>query len=76
KTVWERMTRGFIGSANGFVNFLGNLLVFLVSAIPVVVPLGIVGGAGMKVYRAYRRRKGGSPSAPANPPGPGAGNQP
>ncbi|HLO04472.1 MAG TPA: DUF4349 domain-containing protein, partial [Symbiobacteriaceae bacterium] len=47
KTVWERMTRGFIGSANGFVNFLGNLLVFLVSAIPVVVPLGIVGGAGM-----------------------------
>lgn len=80
KTVWERMTRGFVGSVNGMINFAGNLLVFLVSAVPVVIPLGIVGGAGVKVYRAFRRRKGGTPAAPpadpgATPPDPGAGNQ-
>lgn len=74
KTVWERMTRGFVGSVNGMVNFAGNLLVFLVSAVPVVVPLGLVGGVGVKVYRTFRRRKGGTPAAPANPPNPDAGN--
>jgi hypothetical protein len=83
KTVWERMQRGFVGSWNGMVNFAGNLLVFLVSVIPVAVPLGIVGGAGTWGYRTYRRRKGGSPTAPAsgsanetgpaNPPGPDSG---
>lgn len=81
KTLWERMTRGFIGSTNNFVNFLGNLLVLIVSAIPVIIPLGIVGLAGRKLYVVIerRRRKNAPPPAfPVEPlqPGPGPGDQP
>jgi hypothetical protein len=56
QSVWERMSRGFVGSWNGVVNFGADFLVFLVSFIPVLLPLSILGGAGYVGYRALRKR--------------------
>ncbi|HWI62950.1 MAG TPA: DUF4349 domain-containing protein [Symbiobacteriaceae bacterium] len=56
KNVWERMTRGFTQSWNGVVNFLGNLVVFLVSAVPVLVLLAIIGGISFVVVRFFLKR--------------------
>lgn len=67
KTVWERMQRGFTGSWNGVVNFTGNLAVFLVSALPVLVYLAILGALGWLIARPIRRKVSNRFKAP--PPG-------
>jgi hypothetical protein len=76
-SVWERLTQGFTGSWHGMVNFSGDLLVFLVSAIPVVVPLGIVGWGGFRIVQSIKRRRGnGGPGSSAGgaPAGSSGGN--
>ncbi|HLN60365.1 MAG TPA: DUF4349 domain-containing protein [Symbiobacteriaceae bacterium] len=65
KTVWERMTRGFVSSWNGVVNFTGDLVVFLVSALPVLLFLALIGGAIYLIIRFAQRRM---PKRPAGPP--------
>lgn len=73
KTVWERTTRGFTESWNGVVNFLGNTLVFVISSIPVLALLAILGGIALLIVRfanrRFRRPQGPTPP-PYNPPGP------
>jgi len=72
KTVWERTQRGFIESWNGVVNFLGNLVVFLVSSIPVLVLLAIFSGLALLVVRytnrRFRRPQGPPPQNQSGPP--------
>lgn len=51
----NRMAVGFSNSATGLWEFLQDLIVFLVSALPVIIPLGIV---GYLVYRFIKRRTG------------------
>lgn len=65
KTVWERMTRGFVSSWNGVVNFTGDLVVFLVSSVPVLLFLALIGGALFLIIRSAQRRM---PKRPAGPP--------
>jgi hypothetical protein len=67
RTVWERTRRGFIQSWNGVINFTGDLFVFVVSALPVLIYLAVVGLIlyliGRPVRRLLRRRANG-PSLP------------
>ncbi|MDF2628123.1 MAG: hypothetical protein K0R39_1954 [Symbiobacteriaceae bacterium] len=67
KTVWERMQRGFTGSWNGVVNFLGNFVVFAVSAIPVLVLLAVFGGIAFLIVRfSMKRMPKQTPPAPGH----------
>jgi hypothetical protein len=65
KTVWERMSRGFISNWNGVVNFTGDLFVYLVSSIPVLLYLAVLGGVLSLIIRFFQRRM---PKRPAGPP--------
>jgi hypothetical protein len=74
KTVWERMSRGFLESWHSVVNFTGDLLVFVVSALPVLAYLAVIGLVIALIVRALqkvaaRRRPKGPPSMmpPAGP---------
>lgn len=64
QTLWERMSHGFISSWNGVVNFLGDLLVFVVAKLPVLLFLAVLGLIGYGVARrakGWRSRRSGPP---------------
>jgi predicted small secreted protein len=52
KTVGERISRGFTESWHGVVNFTGDLIVALVTALPVLVYVAILGGLIYLIVRA------------------------
>jgi hypothetical protein len=56
KTVLERMKLGFTSSWNGVVNFTGNLVVLLVTLLPILVYLTVLGGIGYAIYRVIRAK--------------------
>ncbi|HEY3364207.1 MAG TPA: DUF4349 domain-containing protein [Symbiobacteriaceae bacterium] len=65
KTLAERITRGFTGSWHGVVNFAGDLLVFVISALPVLVFMGILLGIPtFFAVRSSRRRRKQPPTPP------------
>lgn len=55
KNVWDRMQHGFVNSWNAMVNVTGDLIVFVVSAVPVVAYLAILSGVAYAVYRGVKR---------------------
>lgn len=63
KTVWDRMKLGFATSWHGLVNWTGDLVVFLATAIPVLAAGTILGGGGYGIYRAVRKRRQQPPAA-------------
>lgn len=72
KTVWERMRFGFRSSWNGVVNFTGDLVVFVVSALPVLVYLAVLGLILFLVIRGLQkvfgnRRRNLPPQGPQGP---------
>lgn len=69
ETVWERMRHGFISSWNGMVNLTAELAIFVVSAIPALVYLAVIGLAFWGVRSAIRRRRDRS-SGGSQPPTP------
>ncbi|HYG58202.1 MAG TPA: DUF4349 domain-containing protein [Symbiobacteriaceae bacterium] len=68
KTVWERMQRGFIDSWNGVINFMGNLVVFVVASLPILVLLAIFGGIALLIVRWSNKRFRRPPNPPSPPP--------
>lgn len=67
-TVWERMQHGFISSWNGVVNFTAELAIFVVSAIPALIYLAVVGLIVWGLVRWINRRFGGGGSGGPRPP--------
>ncbi|MGE5675136.1 MAG: DUF4349 domain-containing protein [Mycobacterium leprae] len=63
KNVWERVKYGFVNSYHGVVNFLGNLVVFLAAALPVLVFLAIIAGIVYLIVRAVNRKHPKPPAA-------------
>lgn len=57
ESLWQRMKSGFLASVEGMGEFLQGLSVFLISAIPVVVPLAIVVFVIVKARKARKARK-------------------
>lgn len=56
KTVAQRIRVAFLDSWHGVVNFTGDLVVFVVGALPILAYLAIFGGIGYAGYRVVRRR--------------------
>ncbi|MFZ5817092.1 MAG: DUF4349 domain-containing protein [Bacillota bacterium] len=67
QTVWERMQHGFISSWNGVVNFTAELAIFIVSAIPALLYLAVVGLILWGLIRLVNRRRGGGSGRPRPP---------
>lgn len=87
QTVWERMRHGFISSWNNMVNLTAELAIFVVSSIPALAFLAVLGLIAWIVVRLANRRRGGGsggsgssrPPTIYGPPGdhqPPGGNQP
>lgn len=66
-TVWERMQHGFIASWNGVVNFTAELAIFIVSSIPALIYLAVVGLIIWGLVRWLNRRFGGGSGGPRPP---------
>jgi hypothetical protein len=57
KNYWEKITRGFLDSLKGVFNFIGDLMVFLAQALPVLVLLALFVILILYIYRKYIKRK-------------------
>ena len=61
ETIWQRMGTGIVKSWKNMVKGLGNLLVFLVVALPYLVPIGIVVTAVILLRKKCRKKKKNEP---------------
>lgn len=68
-TYWQKLLDRLKGSLEGVVVFLGDLLIFLVAAIPVLIVLGLFVLLGVFVYRKIPKKK----TTPILPQGTGTG---
>ncbi len=68
KTVWERMQNGFISSWNGVINFMAEAAIFIVSAIPALLFLAVLGLIAWAIARVVNRRRGGRGGGGGHPP--------
>lgn len=57
KTYWEKMEIGFTGSTKGVFVFCGNVLLFLVQALPVLVLLALLGIPVLLIYKRILQRR-------------------
>lgn len=56
-TVWQRLSTGFTDNLKGLGNFFVNLFVFLISALPIWLPIAAVVIVCVVIYRKHRNRK-------------------
>jgi len=56
-SVWERSRDGFINSVNGIIRSLENLLVGIVSSLPILIPAIIICIVGFLKLRKYWKRE-------------------
>ncbi len=55
KPYWKELADKFASSVKGTVRFLGNFIIFLAQALPVLFLLGIIAGAAYAVLRVIRK---------------------
>jgi hypothetical protein len=41
-SVWDRAKEGFINTVNGIVNLVENILIFIISLSPILIPFAII----------------------------------
>lgn len=54
---WGELKDNFLGSLGGVVDFLGNLLIFIAAAFPVLVLLALIYFAALFAYKKFFKRK-------------------
>ena len=57
KTVWQRIGEGLSGTWNAVVTFLVELFVFLVSSLPVLIPVGVIGFFVLRGVKARKKKQ-------------------
>ena len=57
ETVWERIGTGFVSSWKGMCKGLENVFVFLICAIPYLLPLGILAAGVIFVIRRIKKKR-------------------
>lgn len=67
KTVWQRIGDGLAENWNGLVNMFTELFVFLISSLPILIPVGVIVFA---LYRVLKARKKARTRQPEEPPYP------
>lgn len=65
-TYWDRLKNAVENSLTGIVDALGNLLIFVIEAIPTLVILAIIGFLGWRIARRYLHRKKKEPVNPVS----------
>lgn len=68
ETVWQRIGTGFVKSVKGVGNFLEDLFVFLIVALPYFALLALFGFVGLSILRFSRRKKAKKTAQNDNPP--------
>lgn len=66
ETVWERISTGFVDSLKGVGNFLVNLFVFLIVALPYLVLLAVIPVTILLIVRSKKRKKNKNPGGKTN----------
>ena len=56
-TYWNRLKNAVQNSLTGIVDALGDLVIFIIEAIPTLVILAIVGFVGWRIAKRYMRKK-------------------
>ncbi|NLY18019.1 MAG: DUF4349 domain-containing protein [Clostridiaceae bacterium] len=56
-TYWDRLKNAIENSITGIVEALGNLLIFIIEAIPTLVVLAVIGFTGWGIVKRYLRKK-------------------
>lgn len=56
-TYWQKLARHLKSSLEGVISFLGDLLIFLIAAIPVLIVIGLFVLLGVFIFRRIPRRK-------------------
>ena len=57
KTVWQRIGDGLAENWKGLVNVLTELFVFLISSLPILIPVGVIGAVVVIVLKANQKKK-------------------
>lgn len=55
-TYWQELLENLESSLEGIVRFLGDLLIFIVAIIPVLLVIGLFGLVCLLIYRSVRKR--------------------
>lgn len=56
KTYWDKLSSSFASSMKGVISFCGDLLIFIVQALPVLVFLSIVAFFAFFIYRKFIKK--------------------
>jgi len=56
-SVWERAKEGFINTVNGIIRAVENLLIYIVSTSPVLIPAVIIFIVLLAKFKKYRKKK-------------------
>lgn len=56
-TYWNRIEDAFNRSITGVINALGNLLIFIIQAIPTLVLLGLFGWIAYRIYKKFIKKR-------------------
>ena len=57
ESVWERAKEGFINTVNGIIRAVENLIIYIVSNSPVLIPAVIIFIVVLVKFRKYRKKK-------------------
>ena len=57
RTVWQKIGDGFSENAGDMWDGLVNTFIWLITAIPYLIPLALIGGAVLLVVRFFKKRK-------------------
>ena len=57
RTAWQKIGDGFAKNTSKMWNGLVNFFIWLVTAIPYLIPLALIGGAVLLVVRFFKKRK-------------------
>jgi len=66
-TYWDRLKNSIKNSLTGIVDALGDLVIFIIEAIPTLVILGLLALIGFRLYKKYIRKKRSIPPEIKNP---------
>jgi predicted PurR-regulated permease PerM len=56
-TYWDRIKNSVKNSLTGIIDALGDLLIFIIDAIPTLVILGLLFLIGLRIYKKHIRKK-------------------
>ena len=57
RTAWQKIGDGFVKNTGKMWNGLVNVFIWLITIIPYLIPLALIGGVVLLVVRFFKKRK-------------------